>query len=118
MQFVSEFLVPLQVDLTSLAGTIQNIVAFIVVFGMLVFFHELGHFLVAKWNGVRVHEFALGFGPAIFQKRWGETLYAIRIIPLGGYVRLAGMEPTENLPEELVGSDEDGEHAFHRKAPS
>lgn len=117
MQLVTELLVPLQVDLTAFAGTLQNIVAFIVVFGMLVFFHELGHFLVAKLNGVRVHEFALGFGPAVVQKRWGETLYAIRVIPLGGFVKLAGMEPTENLPEALAGTDEDGERAFHRKSP-
>ena len=117
MQLVSELLVPLQIDLTQFAGTLQNVVAFIVVFGMLVFVHELGHFLVAELNGVQVHEFALGFGPALFQKRWGETLYAIRVIPLGGFVKLAGMEPTENLPDELVGTNEDGERAFHRKHP-
>lgn len=118
MQFVSDLLVPLQIDLSGFAMTLQNIVAFIVVFGLLVFFHELGHFLVAKWNGVRVHEFALGFGPPLFQKRWGETLYAVRVIPLGGFVRLAGMEPTEELPEEFIGTEEeDGDRAFHRKSP-
>ncbi len=77
--------------------------AIILVFGVLVAVHEMGHFLVAKSFGMRVEEFALGFGPAIYKHRWGETLYALRIIPLGGYNRLAGMEgnKTEDSREFL-----------------
>ena len=69
-----------------------TVVAFIVVIGVLVFVHEGGHFLAAKWVRVWVHEFAIGFGPAVWKRRRGETLYAIRLFPLGGYVRLAGEE--------------------------
>lgn len=65
----------------------------IAVFGGLIFVHELGHFLVAKWSGVRVDEFSLGFGPRIAGFRRGETEYGIRVLPLGGFVRMAGMNP-------------------------
>ncbi|MBE3577423.1 MAG: site-2 protease family protein [Limnochordales bacterium] len=71
------------------------LVAFIVVFGAIVFVHELGHFLAAKAVGVRPFEFAIGFGPALWRRHWGETTYYIRLIPLGGYVRLLGMDPLE-----------------------
>lgn len=97
-----------------LGAVVQNILLFIVVLGVLVFIHELGHFLVAKWSRVRVHEFALGFGPALFKRRVGETLYAIRIIPLGGFVKMAGMEPTESLAEDADPTEDDA-RAFHRR---
>ncbi|RAL26325.1 RIP metalloprotease RseP [Thermoflavimicrobium daqui] len=71
----------------------QTILVFILVLSVLVFFHELGHFLFAKRAGILVREFAIGFGPKIFAKRYGETLYSIRILPLGGYVRMAGEDP-------------------------
>lgn len=64
--------------------------AFLFVLGVLVFVHELGHFLVARWYGVRVHTFSLGFGPKIVKFRRGDTEYCLSIIPLGGYVKLAG----------------------------
>ena len=60
------------------------ILTFVLVLGPLIFFHELGHFLVTKAVGVKVHEFALGIGPALFKRRWGETVYSLRILPLGG----------------------------------
>lgn len=92
----------------------MTILRFAVVLGVLIFIHELGHFLAAKWSGVRVREFALGFGPAVLKKRVGETVYAIRIIPLGGFVSMAGMEPTD--PEDPEGGEvDDDEHAFHRR---
>lgn len=69
-----------------------TIVAWVAVFGILIAVHELGHFLMAKGLGMRVNEYSLGFGPSLIKQRWGETIYALRIIPLGGYVRLAGME--------------------------
>lgn len=62
------------------------------VFGILIFIHELGHFAVAKWFDIRVHEFALGFGPAVAGFQRGETRYNLRLVPLGGFVRMAGME--------------------------
>ncbi len=69
-----------------------TLVAWVVVFGVLIAVHELGHFLVAKSFGMRVDEYSLGFGPHIFSHRFGQTEYSLRIIPLGGYVRLAGMD--------------------------
>ena len=72
-----------------------NVIIPILLFGALVFFHELGHFTVAKMCGVFVERFAIGFGPALFKKRWGETEYAICAFPLGGYVKMRG----EEIPE-------------------
>lgn len=70
----------------------QTILAFIFVFGLIVFFHELGHFIFAKRAGILVREFAIGMGPKIFGMTKGETLYTIRLLPLGGYVRMAGQD--------------------------
>lgn len=70
----------------------ETVIAFIIIFGSLVFFHELGHFLFAKKAGIMVREFAIGFGPKIIGITKGETLYTIRLLPLGGYVRMAGAE--------------------------
>ncbi|MDZ4723947.1 MAG: RIP metalloprotease RseP [candidate division Zixibacteria bacterium] len=69
--------------------------AFIFVLGILVFIHELGHFLVAKRIGIRVEKFSLGFPPNIVSKKVGETTYCIGIIPLGGFVKMAGESPEE-----------------------
>ena len=56
--------------------------------GFVIFIHELGHYLVAKWAGVKVHAFAVGFGPAIFKRRIGETDYQLCVLPFGGYVAM------------------------------
>lgn len=66
------------------------VVNFILVLGILIFVHELGHFLVAKWSGVRVEKFSLGFGPKLFGRQIGETEYLISAFPLGGYVKMYG----------------------------
>ena len=71
----------------------------VIVLGVLIFFHELGHFLFAKWCGVGVIEFAVGFGPKLWSRRFGETIYSLRAIPLGGFVRMVGESP------ELLGAD-------------
>jgi regulator of sigma E protease len=71
---------------------LQTIIAFLLVFGGVVFIHELGHFLFAKLFNIEVSEFALGFGPKLISKKIGETRYRINIIPLGGYVKIAGMD--------------------------
>jgi regulator of sigma E protease len=69
---------------------VPNVLAAIAAFGAMIFFHELGHFLVAKRAGVRVHAFAIGFGPALATWTRGETRYAINVLPFGGYVRMEG----------------------------
>ena len=68
----------------------STLVPFLFVLGVLVFVHELGHFLVARWHGVRVLTFSLGFGPKLFSIKRGDTEYCISIVPLGGYVKMAG----------------------------
>jgi regulator of sigma E protease len=70
-------------------------------FAALVILHELGHFTAAKAVGMRVERFSLFFPPAIARKKIGETEYAIGAIPLGGYVKITGMNPDENLPDEV-----------------
>lgn len=75
----------------------HSAIAFIIVIGVLVFFHELGHFLAARFCGVGVKVFSLGFGPKILQKTWGGTQYCISAVPLGGYVKMVGEEPGETL---------------------
>lgn len=67
-----------------------SLLAFLFVLGVLVFVHELGHFLVARYHGVRCLTFSLGFGPKILQTKRGDTVYCISAIPLGGYVKMAG----------------------------
>jgi len=79
----------------------QAVIAFIVVLAVLIFVHELGHFLVARACRVRVLTFALGFGPTLFSRKRGETEYALKAFPLGGYVKMFGEETDQTLsPEE------------------
>lgn len=66
------------------------VVSFVVVLGILIFVHELGHFLLAKWLGVKVEKFSLGFGPKLFGRTIGETEYLVSAFPLGGYVKMYG----------------------------
>ena len=87
------------------------ILPFTVVLGVLIFFHELGHFMVAKFFNVKVLKFSLGFGPRIVGKRIGETEYVISAIPLGGYVKMLG-EGDDEI-EEL--SEEDEKRAFNNQ---
>src|SRR3990167_5466133 len=67
-----------------------KLLIFLAVLGVMVFVHELGHFLIAKKSGVKVEEFAFGFRPRLWSKTIGETTYAINLIPLGGYVKMFG----------------------------
>jgi regulator of sigma E protease len=78
---------------------LNNLVAGLLValgLGFVIFIHELGHFLVAKWNGVKVEKFSIGFGPAILKWKRGETEYILACIPLGGYVKMLGENPGED----------------------
>lgn len=78
----------------------QKIWWFLIVLGVLVSFHELGHFLAARWVGVKVLKFSLGFGPKLVGRQIGETEYLVSAVPLGGYVKLFGEEETEVLTAE------------------
>ena len=81
-----------------------NIIAVIFVFSILVVIHELGHFLAAKWMGVRVEKFSIGFPPTLYKKKIGETEFSISAIPLGGYVKMAGFID-ESLDDSITGAD-------------
>jgi regulator of sigma E protease len=84
---------------------VTNLWAFLFVLGVLVFVHELGHFLLARWNGVRVLTFSLGFGPKLLKITRGGTEYCISAVPLGGYVKMAGEtpdEPRQGAPDEFL----------------
>lgn len=83
-----------------------TILACIFVFGILVTVHEFGHFITAKLTGMKVEEFSIGFGPTIYQQQEGETLYSLRMLPLGGYNKIAGMDPDD---------PEDPERGFNSK---
>lgn len=85
------------------------LVYFILLVGVLVFVHELGHFLVAKGFDVKVLKFSLGFGPSAFKFRRGETEYCIAILPLGGFVKMLGENPNDEI------TPEDSGRAFHQK---
>jgi regulator of sigma E protease len=79
-----------------------TIIATVIVLGVLIFVHELGHFIAAKRAKVGVLTFSLGFGPKLFGKKIGETEYQVSLIPLGGYVKMVGEEPGEKIPPELI----------------
>ncbi len=81
-----------------------SFLAIVFVFGLLVIIHELGHFLAAKWMGVRVEKFSIGFPPRLFGKKIGDTDYCISAIPFGGYVKLSGMID-ESMDGQLTGAD-------------
>ena len=72
-----------------------TIIIFLIVLAVLIFVHELGHFLTAKLFGIRVDAFAIGFGPKLFSWKRGETVYSLRLIPFGGYVKIFGENPDE-----------------------
>lgn len=73
----------------------QAIIAFLFVFSVIVIIHEFGHYYFAKRAGILVREFAIGMGPKVFQVRKGETVYTLRLLPIGGYVRMAGHDEDE-----------------------
>ena len=81
-----------------LASFFQYFLPFTLLLGMLVLIHELGHFLVARYFGVRVEVFSIGFGPKLLKFKKGDTIYCISLIPLGGYVKMFGDNP-KNLPQ-------------------
>jgi len=93
------------------------VLPFIVVLGILIFFHELGHFLVAKYFGVKVLKFSLGFGPKIIGRRVGETEYLISALPLGGYVKMLGEgEEEEEIDRRDLERSFSSQHPLKRMA--
>jgi len=84
----------------------MTIVYAIIMFCLLIFVHEFGHFITAKAVGIKVNEFALGMGPAVFKRQRGETLYSLRIFPIGGYCAMEGED-----------DDSDDARAFNNKSP-
>jgi len=77
-----------------------NIISAVIVLGILVFVHELGHFVLAKKLGIGVITFSLGFGPRLYGRKVGETQYQVAAVPLGGFVKLIGENPQEEVKEE------------------
>lgn len=82
-----------------------TLIAFVVVFGTIVLFHELGHFAVAKLAGIRVYEFAIGFGPVLASTTRKGTQYSLRAFPLGGFVKMAGMDEPEDDSVQVADDD-------------
>ena len=92
-------------DVGQILGTVFIVVQIVLGLGFLIFIHEAGHFLVAKWKGVRVDAFSLGMGPVLWKRLWKGTEYRISAIPLGGYVKMAGEnigDPKTGAPDELT----------------
>ena len=95
---------------------VRNAGAFVLVLGVLVFVHELGHYLAARWRGVHVETFSIGFGRALFA--WTDrlgTMWKVGWLPLGGYVKLHGQERPEDVPDEVRAAWQSG-RTFHEKS--
>lgn len=116
----------MQDSLFSALFTARGILYIIIFFGGSVFVHEFGHFLAAKWCGLRVDRFSIGFGPKIFGRRFGETEYRVSLLPLGGYVSIPELAPMEMIegkadvpagtaPKQKSDSAELGNHAPAKK---
>ena len=84
--------------MTGFHSLFANIAPFFILLGLLIFVHELGHFLVAKFFGVRVETFSLGFGKKVLSFKRGDTTYCLSLIPLGGYVKMFGDDPSADVP--------------------
>lgn len=92
-------------NLAPYASKAGSILAVLVGIGLVIFFHELGHFAVAKWCDVFVERFSIGFGPILWSRKYGETEYALSAIPFGGYVKMLGqddMDPSQLSSEEIA----------------
>ena len=79
--------------------TVLLIIIGVLIFELLIFSHEFGHFITAKLSGVRVNEFALGMGPKLFSFTKGETVYSLRLLPIGGYCAMEGEDEESDCPD-------------------
>jgi len=95
---------------------LQAVIAFLFVFSIIVIIHEFGHYYFAKKAGILVREFAIGMGPKIFQVRKGETVYTLRLLPIGGYVRMAGHDEDEQeiKPGMMISIELDKENVVQK----
>ena len=95
----------LAVDIAGFLGPIWNALCVMLGLGLVIFFHELGHFAVAKWCDVHVERFSIGFGPILWSRQKGETEYALSAVPFGGYVKMLGqddMDASKTANEEIA----------------
>lgn len=92
----------------------NSVVSFVIVLGLLIFIHEFGHFIWAKLFRVKVLKFSLGFGPKIFGRKHGETEYLISALPLGGYVKMLGESPTDEISPDDVARSFSGKPVWQR----
>ncbi len=83
--------------MSSILQSVPMVVVTILAFGLLIVIHEAGHYLAARWSGMRVERFSIGFGPVVWSRRRGDTEWAVSAVPLGGYVKIAGMAPGEEI---------------------
>ncbi|MGE3260827.1 MAG: RIP metalloprotease RseP [Bacteriovoracia bacterium] len=81
--------------ISHLLGTLEYVFAIVTLLGGVIAVHEFGHFIFAKWAGIRVDTFSIGFGPKLFSKKWHETEYCLSLVPLGGFVKIYGQDPEE-----------------------
>jgi regulator of sigma E protease len=98
-------LAALNFDFEALVSKAFSVLAVAIGIGLVIFFHELGHFAVAKWCDVFVERFSIGFGPILWSRKYGETEYALSAIPFGGYVKMLGqddLDPSQLTSEELA----------------
>src|SRR3989338_1499849 len=96
---------------------IYKAVVFFIVLSVLVIIHELGHFIAAKRNGVKVEEFGFGLPPRLFGMRFGETLYSLNALPFGGFVKVYGEESAE-LNESKLSAHEKSRSFVHKGLPA
>ncbi len=96
----------------------QTVLTSIFVFGIIIFVHEFGHYALAKLSGIFVEEFSIGMGPKIVSKKWGETSYSLRVLPIGGFCKMAGEAGEEDSNTQTVPRDRrfDGKPALSRMA--
>ena len=80
----------------------MTIIVFLLIISFLIFIHELGHLLAAKWANVKVENFSIGFGPKIFKFNIGETEYSLSLLPLGGYVKMQGESPDSTSTNKII----------------
>ena len=95
----------LSVTTSALFGQMTNIATVVLGLGLVIFFHELGHFAVAKWCDVNVERFSIGFGPILWRRKWGETEYALSAFPFGGYVKMLGqddIDPSQQTSDDIA----------------
>ena len=95
----------LSVTTLAIFSQVTTIATVLIGLGLVIFFHELGHFAVAKWCDVNVERFSIGFGPILWRRKWGETEYALSAFPFGGYVKMLGqddIDPSQQTSDEIA----------------